>query len=46
MFDPLLQLKTVYFEHNGIQSDPCYAPTIMGMLPTLSQLDATPIKRE
>ncbi len=39
------QLETVYLEHNPVQAQPDYLPRILAALPSLTQIDANPIRR-
>jgi len=39
------RLSTVYFERNPISSDPRYRPKLLGIVPTLQQIDANMVVR-
>ena len=41
---PLVNLKTVYFEHNPIASDSQYRRKLKLSVPSLTQIDATMIR--
>ena len=42
---PWRQLETLYLEHNPVQAAPDYMAKLLALVPSLTQIDATPISR-